>query len=112
VLVVHAPPAATSAAALSWASAADAALLVVPADGGSRGPVAATAENLPVIGARLLGVVRLADRPVRRIEGRRRAGDAEAEGGRSPASQAAPVGDALAERTTTRRSREPAARRR
>jgi receptor protein-tyrosine kinase len=112
VLVVHAAPAATSAAALSWASAADAVLLVVPADGGSRGPVTATAENLSVIGARLLGVVRLADRPARRIAGRRRAGDAEAADGRSPAGQATPVADPLADGTTTRRSREPAARRR
>jgi polysaccharide biosynthesis transport protein len=112
VLVVHAAPAATSAAALSWASAADAVLLVVPADGGSRGPVIATADNLSVIGARLLGVVRLADRPTRRISSRRSAGGAEATTRASATAQATPAPESIGDRPAARRSRESAPRRR
>jgi capsular polysaccharide biosynthesis protein len=67
LVVIHAPPAATTAVGLTWATVADAALLVVPADGGGRQPVVATSENLSIVGARLIGVVALAGRPARRL---------------------------------------------
>jgi Mrp family chromosome partitioning ATPase len=67
VVIIHAPPAASTAAGLTWATVAHASLLVVPADGGSRQPVIATNENLSIVGARLIGVVAIADRAARRI---------------------------------------------
>jgi capsular polysaccharide biosynthesis protein len=67
VVIVHAPPAASTAAGLTWATVAHASLLVVPADGGSRQPVIATNENLSIVGGRLIGVVAIADRAARRI---------------------------------------------